>query len=76
MLHELSVSLGVAANEMLMVGDTQFDLDMACAAGVDALAIGHGAHAEEKLLASNPLAVVDDLFAMFTWLQSVGLKVN
>jgi len=70
MLNELSESLGVAPEAMLMVGDTQFDLDMAHAAGVDSLALAHGAHERQKLLESKPLAVVDDLPAFFDWLKA------
>ncbi len=75
MLEQLSESLGVKPEAMLMVGDTQFDLDMARAAGVDSLALAHGAHEQEKLLLSKPLAVVADLPAMFEWLKIAGYKV-
>lgn len=74
MLEQLSESLGIEPCAMLMVGDTQFDLDMAHAAGIDSIALAHGAHAREKLLGSYPLAVVDDLPALLEWLKSVGLK--
>ena len=74
MLEQLSGSLGVEPEAMLMVGDTQFDLDMARAAGVDSLALAHGAHEQNKLLLSKPLAVVDDLPAMFEWLKMAGYK--
>lgn len=75
MLEQLSESLGVEPCAMLMVGDTQFDLDMAHAAGMDSLALAHGAHEREKLLCSNPLVVLDDLPALFEWLKAVDLKV-
>lgn len=73
MLQELSESLGVEPGAMLMVGDTQFDLNMAHAATVDAVAIGHGAHEESKLLECNPLALVKDLPALYGWIKSSGL---
>lgn len=68
MLHELSRSLNVDTDNMLMVGDTQFDLDMATNAGVDSVAITHGAHELEKLKLSKPLHVVDDLKQLATWI--------
>ncbi len=73
MLYELSQSLGVDPSAMLMVGDTDFDINMANAAGVDAVAITHGAHDKARLIASNPLALVKDLPALHTWLQGAGL---
>ncbi len=75
MLHELAVSLGVEPSAMLMVGDTDFDINMAQAAGVDAVAITHGAHDESRLRACEPLAMVEDLPALQLWLQGVGLSV-
>ncbi len=76
MLEQLSESLEVEPSAMLMVGDTQFDLDMAHAAGIDSLALAHGAHGREKLLRSHPLAVVDDLPALLEWLKNAGFKEN
>ncbi len=72
MLQELSVSLGVEPEAMLMVGDTQFDLNMAHAAAVDVIAIGHGAHDESKLLECNPLAMVRNLPELYSWIKNSG----
>ncbi|GAA6133528.1 HAD-IA family hydrolase [Oceaniserpentilla sp. 4NH20-0058] len=69
MLHELSKSLNVETDNMLMVGDTQFDLDMAHNAGVDSVAITHGAHALDKLKKSNPIHIVDDLKQLTDWIH-------
>lgn len=69
MLHELSKSLNVDTDNMLMVGDTQFDLDMAHNAGMDSVAITHGAHEPVKLLKSKPLLMIDNLKELATWLQ-------
>ncbi len=76
MLNELSLSLGVEPDAMLMVGDTDFDINMAHAAGIDAVALTHGAHDETRLRASNPLAMVKDLPALFAWLQYAGLQIK
>jgi len=74
MLHELASSLGVEPSAMLMVGDTEFDINMAKAAGVDAVAIGHGAHDETRLRACEPLIILDDLPALISWLNDAGLN--
>ena len=69
MLHELSQSLNVDNEKMLMIGDTQFDLDMAHNAGMDSVAITHGAHSVEKLKLSSPMLMVDDLKQFAHWLS-------
>ncbi|MEY8204622.1 MAG: HAD-IA family hydrolase [Bermanella sp.] len=76
MLQELSVSLGVEPEAMLMVGDTDFDMNMAHAAGVDAVAITHGAHDVARLRACEPLALVADLPDLLSWLQEAGLQAG
>lgn len=70
MLHELSSSLDVDSERMLMVGDTQFDLDMAHNGGMDSVAITHGAHSLEKLQLSKPMLVVDNLKQLSQWLSA------
>lgn len=55
---------GLAATEMLMVGDTPFDLDMARAAGVPSLAVGHGFADSAALAACDPLAYAPDTAAL------------
>ncbi len=76
MLHELSSALGIEPDAMLMVGDTDFDINMAHAAGIDAVALTHGAHDESRLKASNPLVMLKDLPALFDWLQGAGLTIK
>lgn len=70
MLHELSQSLNVDNEKMLMIGDTQFDLDMAHNAGMDSIALTHGAHSLEKLKQSNPMLIMDDLKELSQWLSA------
>jgi len=55
---------GLAAEELLMVGDTPFDLDMARAAGVPSLAVGHGFYSEPQLAACGPRAYAPDTAAL------------
>lgn len=72
MLNELAESLSVEPSAMLMIGDTQFDLNMANAANIDSVAITHGAHDEAKLNACEPLHMVDDLRALHDWLKQIA----
>jgi phosphoglycolate phosphatase len=66
MLLELMGELEVAKPEVLMIGDTSHDLDMARAAEVDAVAVTYGAHPAEGLRACSPkvcVSTVKDLRA-------------
>jgi len=68
MLLELMDELGATADETLMIGDTEYDLQMARNAGVKSLAVCYGVHSPERLLAHEPLACVDSLSAIPVWL--------
>lgn len=70
MLLELMDELGVDAGSTLMIGDTTHDLQMAHNAEVDVVAVSHGAHSEEQLLALNPLALVEDFVQLKAWLKA------
>ena len=61
MLLELMDELGQDPSETLMVGDTEYDIQMAHNAGAQALAVSYGAHDKQRLLDLNPLACVDDM---------------
>jgi phosphoglycolate phosphatase len=73
MLRELLFEASAEPAQALMVGDTQFDLDMARHAQVAAVGVSHGAHEHETLLASQPLTIVADLYALADWLRSCEL---
>jgi len=70
MLLELMDELAVSAGRALMIGDTTHDVQMAQNAGVDVVAIGHGAHPAEQLLALAPLALVKDFTELRAWLRA------
>jgi len=61
MIHSLLKELNVSPSNALMVGDSSYDLDMAANAGVKSLGVSYGVHGREKLMLSNPVAVVDCL---------------
>nr|WP_281350196.1 HAD-IA family hydrolase [Allochromatium palmeri] len=68
MLLELMDELGARPEETLMIGDTEYDLQMANNAGVRSLAVCYGVHTPERLLACEPLACLDSLRAVRAWL--------
>lgn len=69
MLWDILEATGVDPSQALMVGDTTFDLQMAAAAGVDALAVGYGAHPTAPLLAERPRACLDEFSEVVRWIQ-------
>lgn len=69
MLRDILARTGIDPREALMVGDTTFDLKMAAAADMDALAVSYGAHPVEPLLAENPVGCVDDFGAVVRWIR-------
>ena len=69
MLLELMEELNVRRNEVLMVGDTSHDLEMARAAGVDALAVTYGAHPADALRGCGPLGCFPDVASLSQWLR-------
>lgn len=74
MLRELMFEAQAEPARCLMVGDTQFDLDMARHARVPAVGVTHGAHGHEALAASQPVALVDDLYALAAWMRPFELQ--
>ena len=70
MLHELMVALDIAPEQTLMIGDTEYDLEMAQRAGVHALAVTCGMHAPERLQRWPTVAVLDDVAGLPGWWQA------
>jgi phosphoglycolate phosphatase len=70
MLREILDELQIAEKEALMVGDTSHDLEMARAAGVDALAVTYGAHPEQGLRACEPLGCFSTVNQLHAWLKA------
>ena len=61
MLLEIMDVLDVAPEQTVMIGDTEYDLEMASQAGTASLGVTYGVHAVERLQAHRPLACLDDI---------------
>ena len=70
MLTELIEELAVRKDSSLMIGDTSHDMEMARAAGVDALAVTYGAHPEGSLRACQPLNCISTVTELQAWLSA------
>ena len=70
MLQELMAGIGVEPGETLMVGDTEYDMEMAARAGVHALAASYGVHDRERLQRWPILGFLDDIADFPRWWRS------
>ena len=71
MLEELMGYLGVEPKATLMIGDTEYDLQMAHNAGADSLGLSHGAHGIDTLRACQPREIVDNLHQVQTFINNL-----
>lgn len=69
MLHQVMDVMGMQPQQVLMVGDTTHDIQMAHNAQVDGLGVSYGAHDRETLKESQPLAIVDTVPQLHDWLR-------
>ncbi len=74
MLHEIMDELGVEAQMTLMIGDTEYDMQMAANARAAALAVSYGVHVPERLLKHEPLGCIDDISELRLWLEGRGTQ--
>ncbi|MGB1580538.1 MAG: HAD-IA family hydrolase [Nevskiales bacterium] len=70
MLFDILEHTGFAADEALMVGDTEYDMHMAAAAGVPALGVDCGVHSRERLFDAGAMHVLDDVAQLPQWLSN------
>jgi phosphoglycolate phosphatase len=73
MLLDIMASLDVSPKETLMVGDTEYDMEMATNAGAAKIAVRTGVHSEERLNRHAPLVCLEQLIDMPMWLSDAGL---
>lgn len=60
---------GVDPANALMVGDSTYDVEMACAAGVRALGVSWGYHAPDALLAAGAHGILEEFAALVRHLE-------
>lgn len=69
MLLELMDHLGAEPRATLMIGDTEYDMEMARNAQTHALAVSYGVHHPERLLKHAPLGCLERIGDLPLWLQ-------
>lgn len=73
MLFDILDETGLKPHEALMVGDTEFDMQMAINAGVPAVAVECGVHDTERLLMCEPLACLHSVKELPKWLSQKAM---
>lgn len=69
MLLEIMDALGMAPERTLMVGDTEFDVQMAANAGAVALGVGYGVHEPQRLLDAGAMDCLQQIIDLPAWLN-------
>lgn len=69
MLQDILVDLDTGPQRALVIGDTEYDMQMAANAGVEALGVAYGAHDAQRLVACGALKVLAGLAELPPWLM-------
>lgn len=67
MLHELLAQFRLSAEEAVMVGDTEYDMDMARRAHMARIAVSYGAHHIDRLRPFGPELCMDEFSQLMSW---------
>ena len=67
MLEELLAHLAVPASEAVMIGDTEYDMEMARRINMPRIAVSYGAHHIDRLHAYEPELCLDRFEELLAW---------
>ena len=71
MLLQIMTELGASGRETLMIGDTEYDMQMAANAGAYGLGVSYGVHPADRLLRPRVLGCVDSVVQIPGWLGAL-----
>lgn len=72
MLEEILVNHNSDPTKTLMIGDSEYDLQLANNTNVDGLAVSYGVHGLMRLLQQDPVGFIDDIKQLPQWLTDHG----
>lgn len=72
MLEEILVDFNTDPSKTLMIGDSEYDLQLANNTKVDGLAVSYGVHGLLRLLKQDPVGFIDDIKQLPKWLADHG----
>lgn len=74
MLHQALSDTGVEVERAVMVGDTEFDIEMGKAAGFATIGVSWGYHSLERLNKAAPDFIIDDYAALDEVLEEIWTR--
>ncbi len=72
MLEEILQQLGIDANDALMIGDSEYDMEMAVNARMDCLGVTYGVHPAERLMKHQPIGCIDHINQLDNFLKKLS----
>ena len=69
MLEEILLELDAQPDQALMIGDTEYDVQMAAAMGMPAVGVSYGVHDHDRLQKHAPLDILPSFRAFAQWLS-------
>jgi phosphoglycolate phosphatase len=72
MLLDILERVGVGAQDALVVGDTEYDMQMAKNARADAVGVSYGVHTPDRLQRSGAITCLNELPALPRWLKQAA----
>lgn len=76
MLEEILQQLGLEAHQALMIGDTEYDMEMAKNASMDRLGVSYGVHPADRLDKHQPIGCIDHIHQLDSFLQNIKTQKN
>lgn len=68
MLEELIDYFGIETEQALMIGDTEYDLEMANNANIHAIGVTYGVHSEQRIRECKPIACMSNTQDLHLWI--------
>lgn len=72
MLEQLMTELRIAPEQTLMIGDTEYDMEMARNARAHPVAVSYGVHEWQRLQQHSPLTCLDQITELSDWLAEIA----
>ncbi|WP_417223025.1 HAD-IIIA family hydrolase [Amphritea sp.] len=72
MLEEILAETGLSPADAVMIGDTEFDLEMGVRAGMDTIAVSYGAHHVDRLTPYKPVLLMHQFTELESWLTQAS----
>jgi len=76
MLEEILQETGMEPEQAVMVGDTEYDLEMAKNAGISSIGVSYGVHDAERLLKHEPITVINEIRALLNWFNGEKIAIS